>query len=254
MKKKVPSQKVVTINEKLIESTHKDIVDAIVQLDNDENLISYSISNLTKIRDNGDKDINYILDNGEKEDAINYIITRRQLLTTEYNAYVMNITNYISNSIAYLLDKYFNIYSINYDRLKNIIYNTFGPDPRVFMFSNQEQENILDLTMYNNIIPNTVIQIITLLESNIQKYEICRFNHKRNDYDYDSINDISPEQYGENILEINNNLREIVGEMIHNILVQSYLYIKEITNNEICDLGYPGVKLDPADVQQLISK
>ena len=112
MKKKVPSQKVVTINEKLIESTHKDIVDAIVQLDNDENLISYSISNLTKIRDNGDKDINYILDNGEKEDAINYIITRRQLLTTEYNAYVMNITNYISNSIAYLLDKYFNIYSI----------------------------------------------------------------------------------------------------------------------------------------------
>lgn len=244
MKKKVPSQKVVTINEKLIASTHKDIVDAIVRLENDENLISYSIANLTKFRDNGDKDINYIINNGEKEDVINYIITRRQLLTTQYNAQIMSAANYIVNSIAHIVNKHCNLYGFDCDQAKSIIYNAFGPDPRIFMFSSQEQENIMDLTMYNNIIPNTVIQIITLLENNIHRYDICRYGRKNpHEYDYD-INEISVDQYCQNMVDIYDALREDIGELIHNILIQTYLFIKERANNEICDLGYPGVKLD----------
>ena len=242
--------KVLELNEKLKNSINPEIIDAIamfaVPKDVNPDLNYCDLApQVFMMVDKNDADINYIMDN-DINYLPEYILDRRKMLFEAYNNFKQGIIRFISDQINWVIHTNLNNPYICEGQLYDIIYNTFSSDPRDYMYNSEDgkENNVMDLTMINNIIPTTILKINSFLRDQLLTY--YKVNNLNIDQYIEHDQIVSTEEMLENY-EIIETVIENISAITNNILVDAYYKIKNYCNDLINPLGYPEIKLNTVD-------
>lgn len=255
--------KVVSINDKLIGEMNKEIVNALAlsKFDKDDSHRFNDLIPQSILRIQNDEDIEYIKNNGSNIDMNDYVLDRRVMLSTAYYNFVdqeiMFLTHCIETYIITAFNKFAgrnidNMFYINRDNIRNIISSVFNRDLREFMFNDKATENIVDIRIINNNIPEVCLKLeMELRDALLNKNNIRVIEpliELEDDFGkYKGHDNFNHETYFTNYEKIEVMIDDVVK--ITNIaLVSAYCKIKDYVNMLLCPLGYPSINLRQDDV------